>query len=130
MAAKVLVIDDDVDYLETMRAALEAAGFVVATARDGRQGLALARRLRPDTIVLDVMMSWALDGLQVSLQLKDDPILREIPVLMVSAIGTSEYAAAFPADQPLHVEQFLTKPVTSAHLVSMVKKSIASRVSV
>lgn len=127
MAEMVLVVDDDLDYLETMQAALETAGFTVATARDGAEGLRLARQLRPDAMVLDVMMSWALDGLHLSLKLKEDPILREIPIVMVSSIGSSEYAAAFPADQPLRVEAYLAKPVSSAHLVDTVKRSIASR---
>ena len=128
MVEKVLIVDDDMDYLETMQVALEGAGFAVATACNGKDGLAKARQFRPDAIVLDVMMSWALDGLHLSLELKNDPVLCDTPILMVSSIGTSEYAAAFPSDQPLHVEEFLTKPVSSAHLVKMVHKAIGKRV--
>lgn len=81
----VLVVDDDPDLLEVDRLALEAAGYEVHTASSGRQGLDLARALRPDVIVLDVMMETLTEGFDVASKLMDDPQTRNIPVVMVSA---------------------------------------------
>ena len=128
MMSKILVVDDDIDFQESTRAALEAEGFEVVAASDSKQGLEVAKAEQPDLIILDVMMSWVLDGLRMSLELQQDPKLSRIPVIMVSSIANTEYAGAFPTDQPLHVDVFLSKPVRSAELVQQVKKVLASRV--
>ncbi|MHB1413711.1 MAG: response regulator [Chloroflexota bacterium] len=127
MAGKVLIVDDDIDYVESTRAALEAEGLSVLAASDSKQGIQVAREQKPDLVILDVMMSWILDGLRMSLDLHEDPELSNIPVIMVSSIPRTEYVAAFPTDQTLHVDEFLTKPVRPTELAARVKKMLASR---
>jgi two-component system OmpR family response regulator len=63
--ARLLVVEDDVNIVELLAASLRYAGFEVTTARDGRQAVAAARELRPDLIVLDVMLP-GLDGFEVA----------------------------------------------------------------
>lgn len=127
MQGKILVVDDDIDFVESTRAALESEGYQVVTASDSQQGMAVVREEKPDLVVLDVMMSWVLDGLRMSAELKEDPELKRIPVIMVSSIASTEHAAAFPTDQPLHVDEFISKPVRAAELSARVKALLESR---
>jgi PAS domain S-box-containing protein len=100
----VLVIDDDPDSRSLLRRTLEADGYTVATAASGREGLELARKLAPALITLDVMMP-GMDGWAVLRQLKDDPVLAEIPVMMVTISSEKEMGYTLGA------VEHLTKPV-------------------
>jgi CheY-like chemotaxis protein len=73
------------------------------------------------------MMSYVLDGLNLTRQMRDDPDLRDIPVIMISAIVSREEAGVFPTDEYLAVDAFLTKPVDPADLLNQVAKLIKSR---
>lgn len=130
MSERILIVDDDVDFRESMAAALEGEGFEVQSAANGKEARLALADTRPDLIILDVMMSWALEGLRLSLELKRSSETRFIPIMMVSSIGGSEYSSAFPTDQPLHVDEFISKPVEPAHLVKRVRKLLAERVAV
>jgi len=100
----ILVIDDDPDSRELLQRTLEADGYVVATAISGDEGLKLARELSPALITLDVMMP-GMDGWAVLQRLKSDPVLAEIPVMMVTISGEKEMASTLGA------VEHLTKPV-------------------
>ncbi|HYD96863.1 MAG TPA: response regulator [Noviherbaspirillum sp.] len=80
----VLVVDDDRKAVELVRAHLEAASCRVLPAYGGQEGIELAREHRPDLIVLDLMMP-AMNGFDVVEALKDDPVTRSIPVVIVTA---------------------------------------------
>src|SRR5262249_12713402 len=95
----VLVIDDDPAVRDLMQRFLAKEGYEVTTASDGTQGLALARQLKPAVITLDVLMP-GVDGWTVLTQLKHDPELCHIPVILVSitddqtmgfTLGASDY---------------------------------------
>jgi CheY-like chemotaxis protein len=109
----ILVIDDDPDACELLRRTLEADGYAVATAGSGEEGLALARRLRPSLITLDVMMP-GLDGWAVLRTLKADPDLKHIPVIMVSMTSDREIGYTLGALESL------TKPVDRKQLLKLV----------
>ncbi len=100
----VLAIDDDADARELIRRFLMREGFQVELAGDGAEGLALARRLRPDLITLDVMMP-GMDGWAVLASLKSDPELALIPVVMMTMLDNRELGVAMGATD------CLTKPV-------------------
>ena len=85
----VLIVDDELDNLALGLAILEDHGLEVATARDGLEGLAVATRLLPDLILLDVRMP-GVDGFAVCRQLKAQPATREIPVIFLSALDQIE----------------------------------------
>jgi signal transduction histidine kinase/CheY-like chemotaxis protein len=98
-APRVLVIDDELNVLDIMRRFLSKEGFDVLTAQGGREGLTLAREVRPSLITLDVLMP-ELDGWSVLRELKSTPELASIPVIMLTivderskgyALGASEY---------------------------------------
>jgi CheY-like chemotaxis protein len=111
----VLAIDDDPSVLDLVRRFLGKEGFEVRTATSGREGLALARELRPAVITLDVMMP-GLDGWAVLSALKADPALAQIPVIMVTITDDKEMGFALGA------VDYLTKPVDWTHLADVVRR--------
>ena len=114
-ARPVLVIDDDAAARELLRRTLEAQGFTVATADSGEAGLGVARQLQPIAITLDVMLP-GLDGWQVLREIKADPALMDIPVIMISIL--EEKGRAFS----LGAAEYLTKPVDRAALQHLVER--------
>ena len=102
-----LVIDDDMAQRVMIREALEQAGFVVEEAEDGEQGMAAIERIRPDIVLLDVMMP-VLDGFTVCRKLRRLPRFMELPVLMVTGLDDIESVErAFEVG----ATHFLTKPL-------------------
>jgi DNA-binding response OmpR family regulator len=91
------------------------AGFEVLLAKGGEQGLALARSQRPQVIVLDVLMP-DLDGWTVPSRLKSDPVLSDIPVLMLSIL--EDQSKGFV----LGVSDYLTKPISRIKLIDTLRR--------
>ena len=87
--AKIMLADDEQRVRDMVAFKLEATGHRVALARDGREAINLATSERPDLIILDVMMP-ILDGFEVLRRLKADPVLHDIPVIILSAKGREE----------------------------------------
>lgn len=126
-AGKVLVVDDDPDFVEYTRIVLESQGYAVRTAGTTEQALQMMREEKPDVALLDVMMSYVLDGLNLTRQIRDDPELRDISVIMISAIVSREEAGVFPTDEYLAIDNFMTKPVDPAALLRQVATLIEGR---
>ena len=80
--AKVLVVDDDPDFVKVTKKVLEKAGHNVVSAANGAKALEAMRQSPPDVVLLDIMMSYILDGLDVSREMAEDPTLKDIPVIM------------------------------------------------
>jgi len=120
--ATILVVDDDADFREITRTVLQQAGHQVETAANGDQALAAMRGHRPDLVVLDVMMSSVLDGLDLSDRMQADAQLRKIPVIMVSAIATSNYAGMFPTDAYVAIDAWISKPIAPQALLAKVSE--------
>ena len=113
--AAVLVIDDDPNARELLRRVLSNEGYRVETAADGKEGLRLARELRPCAIALDVLMP-TMDGWAVLTALKSDPAVADIPVVMVTMTTDRNLAYALGA------EDFMAKPIDRARLVSILNR--------
>lgn len=116
----VLVIDDDPNMCELLRRTLHREGVAVEVATDGTTGLALARVLRPSVITLDVMMR-DMDGWSVLAELKADPALAHIPVIMVTMVDDRNRGFALGA------HGYLTKPIDREVLLSLVRESMGQR---
>jgi CheY-like chemotaxis protein len=119
---EILIIDDDPDFSEIAKAALEAHSFSVRCAANGPQGLAMMRDKKPDLVFLDVIMVIPDEGVYVSDEMARDPDLRDVPVVMVSSITSSHLSGHFPTDRPLHADRFLDKPVPLQTLVGVANK--------
>ena len=120
--AKILIVDDDPDFVEYTRAVLEAADYRIVSAGNSDQGMLMVAREKPDLVVLDVIMSSVLDGLSLSQRMADDPELKHIPIVMVTSIANTDYLALFPTDESIHIDAFLTKPIAPAELVRQIKR--------
>lgn len=122
-SASILVVDDHEQNLELLQAYLEDVGCRVRTARDGVEAMAELELEPPDLLILDVMMP-RMSGFQVCRQLKSNPKMRDIPVVMVTAlsdVGDVERAVECGADD------FLTKPVHKLELVTRAKSLLRYR---
>ena len=77
---------------------------------------------QPDLVILDVMMSSVLDGLSLSWKMSEDPDLSKIPILMVTSIANTDYAALFPTDEAIHINGFMSKPISPDKLIDTVER--------
>jgi len=111
----VLVIDDEKPARDMIGDALSDQGYVVVTARGGRDGLRLAREYDPDIIILDVIMP-DLDGWAVLRALKADADLADIPVILVTVVGDRDLGIALGA------VDYLTKPIVPDELMRVVAR--------
>jgi CheY-like chemotaxis protein len=124
MTQKIMVVDDDPDFVEITRTILLKQGYEVITAASGDEALDKVRADRPDLILLDIMMDTILDGVNVSQELQEDPELRRVPLVMVSSIASTEHAEMFPTGEYLHVDSWLSKPIQPADLLKTVARFI------
>jgi PAS domain S-box-containing protein len=113
--ASVLVIDDDRIVRDLLLRFLEKEGFRVATAADGEEGLRLAREARPSLITLDIVMP-RLDGWGVLKELKADPALADIPVMVISIVDNPGLGHSLGA------VEYLTKPIDWRRLATALEK--------
>jgi len=120
--AKILIVDDDPDFQLTTRLILERAGHQVISATSGDAGYATAKAERPDLLILDVIMDSVLDGLSASDRMNDDLELRDTPIIMVTSIANTDYAALFPTDDAIHINAFLSKPISADALIRQVNR--------
>lgn len=121
---KILVVDDDSDYQMVCETILKTAGYQVTQALNGSQAIASLERDRPDLILLDVMMSTVLEGVEVSKFIKSDPNLKDVPIIMISSITTSDYAGAFPDDERIPIDAWITKPIQPDVLLKTVQRFV------
>jgi len=123
----VLITDDDPDIVEALKTVLEASGFAVDTAPNGEECLRKLREAKPDLLILDVMMSTETEGFHVAYEIRKDPALRDLPILMLTAIEQKSGFKFSPDEDKeyLPVEEFVTKPVEPDELVARVNELIA-----
>ncbi len=123
--AKILLIDDDVDFVESTKIFLESKPYEVVVAYEGEEGLRKAREEKPDLILLDVIMP-VKDGFTVAEQLKKDPQLSKIPVLMLTAFAAVGGETSIPVSRgfSLETEDYIDKPVTPDELLARVEKHL------
>lgn len=120
---RILAVDDMPENLEILRVRLEANGYEVMTAADGEEGLAAARSLAPDLILLDIMMPRR-DGISVVRELKADPVLRAVPVVLVTArTDTRDVVEGLDAGG----DDFLSKPFEHSALLARVRSMLRQK---
>ena len=117
MKDPILVVDDEEDIRELIRYNLTKAGYTVACAASGEEGLTLARENKPLAIILDIMLP-GIDGLEVCRQLKGDATLKSVPIVMVSAKGEE---ADIVAGLELGADDYVSKPFSPGVLIARLK---------
>jgi CheY-like chemotaxis protein len=127
--AKILVVDDDAELVESVKTVLESDGHAVVSASDGESGHAKAVAERPDLIVLDVMMKHDREGFEVAQRLKADPQTAAIPVVLLTGIRKAKHLPfRFEPDEDwLPVRAVLEKPVPADALLRSVREALAGR---
>lgn len=122
--AKILVVDDDHDFREIVRTILNSQKYEVLTANDGEKGLEVMRREKPDLVIMDIMMSYVLDGLDTRRQMAEDEDLRHIPVIMVTSLTGDQVQSELPSDKPIPPTEWIKKPFAPNRLLEQVKKML------
>jgi len=121
---KILLVDNDVDFVDVNKAVLENNGYEVVTAFSAREGLDKVVVEQPDLIILDLMMEKHDSGFAFANQLKKDPLHKNIPILMLTSVAD---VTGFGFSQQLDgywmkTDDYLEKPVMPDELLKRVKK--------
>ena len=121
--AKILLIDDDPDFVEATRTVLESVPYEVIVAYDGDEGLAMVQEVQPDLILLDIIMPTQ-DGFDVCEKLKGDPELWSIPVIMLTSLSQhiGDTAYSVQDGMMLEADDFIDKPVRPKELLARVSR--------
>jgi len=121
--ARILLIDDDHDFVEATRTVLESGPYEVIVAYDGDEGLAKVEEERPDLVLLDIIMPTR-DGFQVCEKLKGDPELWHIPVIMLTSLSQriSDTAYSVLDGLMLEADDFIDKPVRPTELLARIAR--------
>ena len=124
---KVLIVDDELDVRIYVRTLFETSGYTPIVTRNGREGLEKAKELSPDLIILDVMMP-EVGGVTMYRELKTDPELKHIPVIMLTGIGEKSFSHFLrmvnikvkdPIPQP---DAHMEKPIDHEKLLGLARR--------
>jgi len=120
---KILLVDDDKDFVEATKMVLESKPYEVVVAYNGDEGLAKARKEKPDLIILDIIMP-VKDGFSAAEQLKKDPALKKIPVIMLTSFSEKGGETSLSVSQGLALEadDYVDKPVAPQELLRRVER--------
>jgi CheY-like chemotaxis protein len=120
----VLVVDDEPDLQRAALAALQELGYGAVVARDGMEGLDLARRYRPDLVLADAFMP-RLDGREMCLRLKNNPFTSKLKVIIMTAVYT---AARYRSEafREFHADDYLSKPLDFRELRSVLARHLGA----
>lgn len=125
---KILLVDDDADFVESNKDLLEAQGYEVVSAADGESGLQLALKERPDLMLLDVMMAHDTEGFEISRKIPENPELKDMKVILVTGVRKEkDLTYSFEPDETwLPVDKILEKPVPPEKLLEEIKRELGA----
>jgi len=120
---KILIVDDDADFAEAIASFLEANGYQVLQARDGSEGLRIAKAERPDLVLMDVMMRERTEGFFTIQEMRRRPELKDIPVFVLTSIYSQVPGFRItPEASWLAHDAFFAKPVNPAELLEKIRE--------
>ena len=125
VAPRILVVDDDRDFVYLTSMILTKEGYEVASAADGEQAFRTMKEERPDLVLLDVMMATPLEGVSVARKMAADADLKAVPIVMISSIDSSRHAALLPDDLHIPTDAWISKPVDPDHLLRTIRRFLA-----
>jgi DNA-binding response OmpR family regulator len=124
MTHRILIVEDQADIRKLIRMTLEFGDFEIHEASDGETGLKVARGVHPHVMLLDVMMPGLLDGYQVCRRIKEDPLLKDIQIIMLTARGQ---ASDLAQGEKAGADAYLVKPFSPLELIDRVEAMATSR---
>jgi len=126
MKEKVLIVDDEVDFVEINKAALENKGYQVISAYNGEEGVKKALEEKPDIVILDVMMTTKTEGFDVARELRKHKEMQDTPIIMLTAIRERMDIKwkIQPDEEWLPVTEFLEKPIPPEKLIEKVEEML------
>jgi len=126
---KILIVDDDRDFVEAVSAFLEAHGYEVLKARDGKEGLKLAKIAHPDLIIMDIVMNERTEGFFTVQEIRRTAELKAVPIFVLSSLYSQVTDFGIPPDSGwLAHDEFLTKPVDLPELLAKIQQQMGAPV--
>ena len=127
--SKILVIDDDPDFILAVQMVLEAHNFEMETAMTPAEGISKVLSTKPDLVVLDVMMPTGYEGFDVAREIREKHNLRDLPIVILTSVHSVKkvpYRFA-PDEDYLPVDVFLDKPIEPDALADTIKEMLGER---
>ena len=122
---RILIVDDDHDFVEAISCFLEVNGFRVFRAHDGAEGIKLAKMHRPDLILMDIMMNERTEGFFTIHEIRRDPALQSVPIFVLSSFCTRLPDFEIPSSGGwLTHDMFFTKPVDTVQLLDKIRERV------
>jgi CheY-like chemotaxis protein len=123
VAKKILLIDDDTDFLQATKTILESSGYIADTAENAEDGLDKAKRGKPALIILDVMMP-GVDGWEACETLKNSLETRHIPVIMLTSVSSNLRHTSYShqSGKQTNADDYIPKPVKIPDLLDRIKR--------
>ena len=118
---KITLIDDDIEFCQATQILLESLGYEITLAHDGKKGLEKIREVKPDLVILDVMMP-EMNGYDVCVVLKADPELQKIPVILLTGVDKAFFQTGYSKHMGMMTEadDYIAKPVEADELAERV----------
>jgi CheY-like chemotaxis protein len=127
---KILFVDDDRDFLKSQAIFFSSRGYQVLTAESGEEATQLLKHETPDIIFLDLMMEHYDTGFSLSYQIRRDPRLEKVPLIMLSGVASATGRRFDQKEEELKkwskVDAFLDKPVTGKQILKIVEEKLES----
>jgi len=120
MTVKVLIIDDDVDTVEAEKLLLENCGYEVIFAFDSKEGYRKIKEHKPDVIILDVMMTTQDEWFEIAHNIKKDPSLYSLHIIMTTSLSSSKMSKK--GYDSLPVDIYIEKPIDPEQLLNAVER--------
>ena len=123
MAESILIVEDEFEIAENLQALISAKGYQASVARDGAEGVAMARKLHPDLMLLDIILP-KIGGFDVCKLLKSDPKTKDIRIIMITGLNrNSDVELAFQNG----ANDYIFKPFDSARLFKKIEKVMSTQ---
>lgn len=133
MSKEVLIVDDDIDFVETTEIVLRSNGYETRTAHDGEEALKKVMEKVPDIMLLDVMMKTKGDGIWVSERIRSKESTKEIPIIMITAVNQDADMLKYHFEKNvgmgsnyIPVNVFMEKPIEIVDLLAEISKLIGA----
>lgn len=130
MKAKILVVDDDLDFIEATKLLLESSGYRVITASNGQEGFARVKNDSPDLVLLDLMMNYKTEGAETAKTIAEDAAAQDLPVILITG-ARRQIGFPFeikPDKENLPVQAVVEKPIKPEGLLKLIQETISEKV--